>query len=169
VRRKLIAVALACAVVAAVVVAVVLVRSGNDDGSGTSAKSVTIRVLATVTNARQVDLPPRGSLNDGDRVFVTSTLRNAAPQFGKPTGTGVGTDNTTITYRSGTERDVSAIVTLPDGNLRLRGTIHVTSPDADVTIPIVDGTRAYENATGTAEARNAQGNQTLNVYRVELP
>ena len=176
-RPKLLAVAAICvAVVAAVAIGAYLVLSDDDSdaaspGTTTSAgsKELTIRVLASVTKATPVDLPPRNVQNKGDRVFVESQLRNAVPQFGRPKGSIVGIDYSTITYLSSTERLVSVQITLPGGGLRLRGTLNVSNPDALVRIPVIGGTRDFEGATGYSEARSASGEQTLNVYRLRLP
>ena len=100
-----------------------LAFSGDDSSGATPAttttstapRSLTIRVLATVTTARPVDLPPRNVQNKGDRVFVESQLRNAVPQFGQPKGSIVGIDYSTITYVSSTRRLVSVQITLPGG------------------------------------------------------
>ena len=130
---------------------------------------MTIRVLATVTTARPVDLPPRNVQNKGDRVFVESQLKNAVPQFGQPKGSIIGQDYSTITYLSPTERLVNVQITLPGGGLHLRGRLKLGNPDAVVRIPVISGTREFAGATGFSEARSAPGNRTLNVYRLELP
>ncbi len=142
---------------------------GTTTTTTTGRRAVTIRVLATVTSARPVDLPPRNVQNKGDRVFVESQLRNAVPQFGRPKGSIVGVDYSTITFLSERERLVNVQITLPGGGLRLRGTIHVSEPDAVVRIPVIGGTRDFQGARGVSEARDAPGNQTLNVYRLQLP
>jgi hypothetical protein len=174
--RTVLGAALAALVVlAGGAVAAYLVFSGDGSSNqaatetSTGPRTMTIRVLASVTTARPVDLPPRNVVNKGDRVFVESQLRNAVPQFGEPKGTVVGTDYSTITYLSGTRRLVSVQVTLPDGGLRLRGTLSVADPNAVVRIPVVGGTRGFEGATGYQEARSASGSQTLNVYHLRLP
>ena len=151
--------------------------SGDDSASATSpgtttstgSRKMTIRVLASVTKANPVDLPPRNVQNKGDRVFVESQLRNAVPQFGQPKGSIVGIDYSTITYLSSTERLVSVQITLPGGGLRLRGTLDVSNPNALVKIPVISGTRDFAGATGYSEARSAGGQQTLNIYRLRLP
>jgi hypothetical protein len=149
--------------------------SGGDSSKAAStdttsgSRMVTIRVLASVTKANPVDLPPRNVQNKGDRVFVESQLRNAVPQFGEPKGAVVGVDYSTITYVTSTTRLVNVQITLPDGGLRLRGTLDVANPDAAVKIPVISGTRDFEGATGYSEALSASGNQTLNVYHLRLP
>ena len=178
-RPKLLAIAAACvAVVAVVAIGAYVVLSDDDDSSGTSSaggttstgsREMTIRVLASVTKANPVDLPPRNVQNKGDRVFVESQLRNAVPQFGQPKGTIVGIDYSTITYLSSTKRLVSVQITLPGGGLRLRGTLDVSNPNALVKIPVISGTRDFAGATGYSEARSAGGRQTLNIYRLRLP
>jgi hypothetical protein len=175
-RPKLLAIAAVCvAVVAVVVVGAFVVLSDDDSteaaepGSTTGPHPLTIRVLATVTTARPVDLPPRNVQNRGDRVFVESQLTNAVPQFGQPKGSIIGRDYSTITYLSPTERLVSVQITLPGGGLRLRGKLKVDDPAAVIRIPVVSGTRDYSGATGFSEARSASGSRTLNVYRLQLP
>ena len=178
-RPKLLAIAAASvAVAAAVAVGVYVLVSDDDDSSDTALpattsatgqRSLTIRVLATVTVARPVDLPPRNVQNKADRVFVESQLKNAAPQFGRPKGSIVGVDYSTITYLSETERLVNVQITLPGGGLHLRGKLEVGDPEAVVRIPVVSGTRDFAGATGFSEARSAPGNRTLNVYRLRVP
>jgi hypothetical protein len=179
-RTKVVAIAAACvAVVALVGVGAYLVLSDDDsseaaaptDTTSTTAgpHAVTIRVLATVTTARPVDLPPRNVQNKGDRVFVESQLTNAVPQFGRPKGSIIGQDYSTITYLSPTERLVNVQITLPGGGLHLRGTLNVSDPAAVVKIPVISGTRDFAGATGVSEARSAPGNHTLNIYRLKLP
>ena len=175
-RTVVAAVAAAVVVVVGGVVAAVVVLSGDDSSdaasttrASTGPRTMTIRVLASVTKANPVDLPPRNVQNKGDRVFVESQLRNAVPQFGQPKGSIVGIDYSTITYISSTTRLVSVQVTLPGGGLRLRGTLNVSNPRALVKIPVISGTRDFEGATGYSEARSAPGQQTLNVYHLRLP
>jgi hypothetical protein len=175
-RTVVAAVAAAVVVIVGGVVAAVVVLSGDDSSdaasttrASTGPRTMTIRVLASVTKANPVDLPPRNVQNKGDRVFVESQLRNAVPQFGQPKGSIVGIDYSTITYISSTKRLVSVQVTLPGGGLRLRGTLNVSNPRALVKIPVISGTRDFEGATGYSEARSAPGQQTLNVYHLRLP
>jgi hypothetical protein len=175
-RTVVAAVAAAVVVVVGGVVAAVVVLSGDDSSdaasttrASTGPRTMTIRVLASVTKANPVDLPPRNVQNKGDRVFVESQLRNAVPQFGQPKGSIVGIDYSTITYISSTKRLVSVQVTLPGGGHRLRGTLNVSNPRALVKIPVISGTRDFEGATGYSEARSAPGQQTLNVYHLRLP
>ena len=117
-----------------------------------------------------VDLPPRNVVNEGDRILVESQLKNAVPQFGRPKGSIIGVDYSTITYVSQTERLVNVQITLPGGGLQLRGSIPVEGGAAAVVkIPVVGGTRDFAGATGVSEARSAEGSQTLNIYRLRLP
>jgi hypothetical protein len=177
-RTKVVAIAAGCVAVVALVAVGAYVVLSDDSSSEASAtttttsagpRSMTIRVLATVTTARPVDLPPRNVQNKGDRVFVQSQLTNAVPQFGRPKGTNIGQDYSTITYLSATERLVNVQITLPGGGLRLRGTLTVTDPAAVVKIPVISGTRDFAGATGFSEVRSAPGNHTLNIYRLQLP
>lgn len=178
-RSKLLAVGAACAVVAFAGLGAGCSSSEDDSASETSPaettttstgpRSMTIRVLATVTSARPVDLPPRNAQNKGDRVFVESQLRNAVPQFDQPKGSIVGVDYSTITYLSARKRLVSVQITLPGGGLRLRGTIRVEGRNAVNRIPVISGTRDFEGATGFSEVRSTSGSETLNVYRLRLP
>ena len=178
VRSKLVAVGAVCVVVVAVGAVVAYLAFSGDDSSeaspattttSTGPRSVTIRVLATVTTARPVDLPPRNVQNKGDRIFVESQLTNAVPQFGRPVGSIIGQDYSTITYLSPTERLVNVQITLPGGGLHLRGKLEVVDPAAVVRIPVISGTRDFAGATGFSEARSAPGSHTLNVYRLRLP
>lgn len=177
-RPKLLAVVAASVAVAAALAVGAYFLVSSDDSSDTAPtgttsttgpRSLTIRVLATVTTARPVDLPPRNVQNKGDRVFVESQLTNAVPQFGQPKGSIVGRDYSTITYLSATERLVNVQITLPGGGLHLRAKLKVGDPEAVVRIPVVSGTREFAGATGFSEARSAPGSHTLNVYRLRLP
>lgn len=176
-RVKLLVAAAACIVVAVgAVVAYAVISDDESDAApatettGTGSRAVTIRVLATVTKAQPVDLPPRNVVNEGDRILVESQLKNAVPQFGRPKGSIIGVDYSTITYVSQTERMVNVQITLPGGGLHLRGTIPVEGGAAAVIeIPVVGGTRDFAGATGVSEARSAEGSQTLNIYRLRLP
>jgi hypothetical protein len=175
-RTVVAAVVAAVLVVVGAVAAAVVVFSGDDSSdaapasqTSTGAREMTIRLLASVTKASPVGLPPRNVQSKGDRVFVESQLRNAVPQFGQPKGSIVGIDYSTITYVSSTERAVSVQVNLPGGGLRLRGTLNVSDPNALVKIPVISGTRDFEGATGYSEARSASGQQTLNVYHLRFP
>jgi hypothetical protein len=180
VRTKVVAIAaVGVAVVAQAAVGGYVLLSDDDSSSAggstdttstsTGPRSVTIRVLATVTTARPVDLPPRNVRNKGDRVFVESQLTNAVPQFGRPVGSIIGQDYSTITYLSPTERLVNVQITLPGGGLHLRGKLEVDDPQVVVKIPVISGTRDFAGATGFSEARSAPGSHTLNVYRLRLP
>lgn len=180
-RVKLLVAAAACIVVAVgAVVAYAVISDDESDAApatgttGTGSRSVTIRVLATVTKAQPVDLPPRNVVNEGDRILVQSQLKNAVPQFGRPKGSIIGVDYSTITYVSQTERLVNVQITLPGGGLHLRGSIPVEGgveggAAAVIEIPVVGGTRDFAGATGVSEARSAEGSQTLNIYRLRLP
>jgi len=143
--------------------------AASTGGTSTGPTTMTIRVLASVTTARPVDLPPRNVVNKGDRVFVESRLTNAVEQFGRPKGSIVGVDYSTITYLSPTERLVNVQITLPGGGLHLRGRLTVADQEAVVKIPVISGTRDFAGATGFSEARSAPGNHTLNIYRLKLP
>jgi len=179
-RAKVVAIAAVCVAVVALVAIGAYVVLSDDDSSDAAAttdttsttsgpRSVTIRVLATVTTARPVDLPPRNVQNKGDRVFVESQLTNAVPQFGRPKGSIIGQDYSTITWLSPTERLVNVQITLPGGGLHLRGTLRVRSSASPVRIPVISGTRDFAGATGFSTARSAPGNHTLNVYHLQLP
>jgi hypothetical protein len=177
-RSKLVVVGAVCVTVAFAGLSAGCSSSGDDSASTTSngettsttgSRSLTIRVLATVTTARPVDLPPRNVQNKGDRVFVESQLTNAVPQFGRPKGSIIGQDYSTITYLSPTERLVNVQITLPGGGLHLRGKLRVRSSASPVRIPVISGTRDFAGATGFSTARSAPGNHTLNVYHLQLP
>jgi hypothetical protein len=135
-----------------------------------------IRVFASVTSARAVDLPPRGQTGTNDRIVVNSQLRNVFPQFDQAKGAIVGRDQTTITYGPGSWRFVKMEVTLPDGRLFLRATVDVADPSAEVRIPVVDGTGAFRSATGYLRTRSGRyrdirsaSGTSLNAYHLRLP
>ena len=118
-------------------------------------------------------MPPKmaasgGLPSKGDVVRGTSVLKNAAPQFGKPKGTVVGSDVYSMTITRAPYRvSVSVKVKLPDGTIQAKGRGDLQAPT--LTIPVVGGTGAYAGARGTSTASGLTGNRSLNVYRVRLP
>jgi Dirigent-like protein len=133
--------------------------------SDTHAESLTIRLIATPTGSRAVDVPPKGQLNKGDAIYGQTVLRNAVAQFGRPKGAIVGRDSEVGTFLSPQMLLVTAVVRIPGGTLRLKGKQAVN--DLTFTLPVVGGSGRFENARGTCAVR-PQGGLLLNVYRLRL-
>src|SRR5688572_16016107 len=110
---------------------------------------MTIRLISTPGAESELrDRPPFGD-SKGDFFRETSILRNAVPQFGRPKGARVGTDDFTLTFLSRTRRRLTGVTELPD--------------------PVVAGTGAFKGARGMLHLRALSGNRTLNVYQLTLP
>lgn len=133
--------------------------------AGTS--SVTFRLISVPTSFRRLDGPPKGVLNKGDVLYVSSRLRNGYTQFGRPKGAVVGSDVWVLTALAKRGWSfVTARVKLPGGTLQLRGRLH-TSQSIRV-LPVVGGTGRFANARGTCEARERIGD-AVNDYQLRLP
>ena len=137
----------------------------------TAAKAVTIRVLVTPVTRTIKDVPPktiklRNEWSKGDTLSGTSILRNAQPQFGKPTGARVGTSRFTDIALSSQMVRTDAVARFPGGTLHIRG---VAPIGPTVKLPVVGGTGIYTGATGVVEGRHLANGDTLNVCRLQLP
>ena len=142
-------------------------QAGNDSGSRTQ----TIRVVSKVVDFRVlVNRPPQGVGNVGDKMQAKNSLRNAVAQFGRPKGALVGSDVQTITVTSvtPTRARVTVAVTLPGGTLRVAGSVTASNQTA---LPVVGGSGDFAGARGTTEVKSldADGDPSLNIYRLRLP
>ena len=91
-------------------------------------------------------------------------LLNVVPQFGRKAGAAVGTEHSTLTFRSSTRATISGAVTLPGGTLSYRGAGRIGSSTPN---PVVGGTGRFAGARGTLVVGN--GTSPLNTYRLTLP
>jgi len=156
----------------AVFVATVFLMVAPADAShrGASAK-MTIRLISTSTTGDWLhDGEPQGDLNKGDVFWIKSILRNAIPQFNRPKGAIVGSDVTTVKVVSTSPAidDVTLVTKLPGGTLRGSGRVRESKTEV---MPITGGTGKFAGARGTLESTSpdANGDRSLNVYRLRLP
>ena len=125
---------------------------------GADSKAMTIRVTSIPTTLEVVkDREPSRVLSAGDVIRARSTLRNAARQFGRPTGAVVGRDVGLVTFMSSTEGAVKVTATLPGGTIRSTGR---DTPVPNQTLRVVGGTEVRRGAwgprgAGTRSARSS--------------
>jgi HAMP domain-containing protein len=133
------------------------------------ARTITIRLIATEDNAKRiVDRAPEYETGTGDVIVVTSFLRNAVAQFGRPKGAVVGGSAATFTVVTSTRADLSVEISLPGGTLWAGGRVRF---GAVQTYSVTGGTGKFRHARGTGESRalGTSGNRRLNVYHLRLP
>jgi hypothetical protein len=133
--------------------------------------TMTIRLISTATDGGWLhDGEPQGDLNKGEVFWIKSTLRNAIPQFNRPKGAIVGSDVTTIKVVSTSPAidDATLVTKLPAGTLRGAGRVRETKTQV---MPVTGGTGKFAGARGTLESTSldANGDRSLNVYRLRLP
>jgi hypothetical protein len=127
-------------------------------------RTLVVRLTSVTTSLTPHDVAPSG-FSAGDRYFAKSRLLNRVPQFGKPKGAVVGSDQGTLTVLSATVARSVGVATLPGGTIRFRGSGKV---GARTSIPIVGGTGDYAGARGTLVVSQA-GDTTFNTYNLKLP
>lgn len=103
------------------------------------------------------DRPPYGVDSKGDFLRAGSILRNAAPQFGKPKGARVGTDDFLIKYVSAKRQLVRGRTRLPGGVIRVETVVPAGAPAP--IVPVSGGTGVFDGARGTLESRALPGDQ----------
>ena len=133
--------------------------------------SLTIRVYVTQVRQSVEDVPPRTfalahEYTTGDRISGTDALRNAGPQFDRPTGASVGTDRYVFTAVAWQTVKVDFVAMLPGGTLHARTEGKIGSKPE---LPIIGGTGAFAGATGSVEGVHLANGKKLNVYRLQLP
>jgi hypothetical protein len=148
----------AALVLLVVAVAASTARAGADE-------LTLIKLVSITTSERDNDVPPKG-VSIGDSEFSTSRLVNAVPQFGKPKGAVVGSDQSTTTLRSASMARVEGVTKLPGGSLVIYGTVRFI-PHGQV-FPIGGGTGAFSGAHGTVTVTpfGKDARRALNVYRL---
>jgi hypothetical protein len=144
------------------------VQAAPDAGT----RTVTIRLISTeYSGATIVDRAPRNMLSRGDVIVVTSFLRNAIAQFGRPKGAVVGADNATVTILTSTHADMRLEMSLPGGTLGAGGRIRLGPIQ---TYAVRGGTGKFSHARGTGESRAIPGkfgggDRRTETYRLRLP
>jgi hypothetical protein len=134
-------------------------------------KSVTIRVFVTPVTRSFRDVPPKthgttGEYTKGDTLSGTSSLRNAARQFGKPKGAHVGTSRFVFTALSTERARFDGVARLPGGTVHARGLVKV---EGSLQVAIVGGTGVYAGATGVVEGQVLASGVQLDVLRLRVP
>lgn len=129
-----------------------------------AAAKLELRLISTVEASSHTDRPPKGD-GVGDVYRFRSVLRNARPQFGKPTGAVVGRDWSTFTLTSATAATVTVRVELPGGTLHVEG----RSVGGATTLRVTGRTGRYAGATGTVTGRDLPDGRSTNNYHLVLP
>ena len=131
-----------------------------------NAGSVTIVVTSvTVTNTYH-DIGPKGA-SAGDTVVGKDKLLNAAAQFARKKGAGVGVDRGTLLFTGPHTATFRGVATLPDGTLILQGVV-TGLKNGGLIIPVTGGTGRYAKARGTLTVGPGK-TRALNTYRLVLP
>jgi hypothetical protein len=151
--------------IAVVFAALVLPAAGSARANAT----LVVRLVSITTSTRVDDKPPRGP-TAGDRIFQTSRLLNAVPQFGKARNAVVGSDRGILTFTSPSTARLDVTATLPGGTLRVRGPLRMLR-DGSQRYPVVGGTGRFAGARGTVTVGASSGTRprASNVYRLTLP
>lgn len=155
----------------ALLVAAALVLLAAPAADSRTSGSLTIRLVSVKESDGWLkDGDPRGEPNAGDVFWVTSTLRNAVPQFGRAKGASVGSDvsNVRVVSTSPAVDDVTFVAKLPGGLLRGTGRVREGRTDR---IPVTGGTGKFAGARGVLESSRLDGNgdRSVNVFRLRLP
>jgi hypothetical protein len=115
-----------------------------------------------------VDQAPKHAVSKGDVIVVTSLLRNAIAQLGRPKGDVVGGDSAVFTILTSAQANLKVETSLPGGTLRARGRVRFGPLQA---YAVTGGTGRFAHAHGTGESRALGSNSSrrLKVYRLRLP
>lgn len=99
--------------------------------------------------------------SNGTRSSWTSQLLNATPQFGKPAGAKVGAE---VGISHGAQ--FVGGIKLPGGVLTYSGRVKRLPRHGGIVIPVVQGSGAFDGATGTY-TRSESGSTTTVVIRLQ--
>ena len=124
----------------------------------------TIVVTSVTEKYVSHDIPPKGA-SKGDTIVYRDRLLNARAQFGKRTGTKVGTDSGTLRFTGAHTASFKGRATLPGGTLTLSGDVY-TLQNGDLVIPVTGGTGAYVGMTGTLTVGTGK-NRVRNTYTLK--
>jgi hypothetical protein len=157
--------ALIAAVVLVLALLAVSAASGSTPSAGGTPTALVIQLESHVTASFSDDRPPKGDSN-GDRYLVRDNLINVRKQFGKAVGAVVGHDSGIIVITGPKVGTIVGIAILPDGKIRFRGVLSLTSvPGPPLTV--TGGTGRYAQARGKVVI--GPGAFPLNTYRLSLP
>jgi hypothetical protein len=133
--------------------------------SAAEAKTITFSVTSVTLSIKPTDLPPKGT-SKGDTIVYRDRLLNTARRFGRPKGAIVGSDHGTLTFTGAHTARFSGTVVLPDGTLRLAGSV---TPLANgmLQFRVAGGTGRYAKATGTVVVGSGNA-RALNTYHLTL-
>jgi hypothetical protein len=142
----------------------VLAAAGPPAAQAASPPAV-ISLVSTTTSYSSKDKAPKGT-SAGDRQLFTSRLRNAVTQFGKPKGTVVGSDRSTLVVTASRKARMQTVAKLPGGTITVSGLLSAAGNGA-ISVPVVSGTGIFEGAKGTLTILKAiDANTAGNVYRL---
>jgi hypothetical protein len=130
------------------------------------AETITFSVMSVVVSAKPTDVPPKGA-SKGDKILERDRLVNTGARFGRAKGAVVGTDHGTLTFTSTHTARYSGTVVLPDGTIKLAGSITLLARGS-LRIKVVGGTGRYAKATGSVVVGPGD-KRSLNTYRLTLP
>ena len=115
------------------------------------------------------DRPPYGVDSKGDFLRAGSILRNAAPQFGKPKGARVGTDDFLIKYLSAKRQLVRGPAR--DSPAALLGSTPLSQPEPPhLSFQPLAARACLKEGAGLSRVVHYQVTSgRLNIYRLRLP
>src|SRR5207248_4944791 len=93
--------------------------------SRANARPAVIKVIAIDTSDHPVDVAPKGP-SVGDRDLGTERLVNALAQFGKPKGSTVGSEISSLFVTGPKSFNVVLVSKLPGGLIRAEGPVEMT-------------------------------------------
>ena len=134
--------------------------------SAAQAETLTFSVTSVSVVVKPTDLPPKGT-SKGDTIVYRDRLLNTVRRFGRPKGAVVGSDRGTLTYTGPHTARFSGTAVLPDGTLRLAGSV-IPLGNGVLQFRVAGGTGRYAKATGTVVV-GAGNERVLNTYRLNLP
>jgi hypothetical protein len=146
--------------------AVIAVLTAAVFASPAQARTITFSVTSVSVSVKPTDLQPKGT-SKGDTIVYRNRLLNTARRFGRPKGAVVGSDHGILTFTGAHTARYSGMAILPDGTLRLAGSV----------IPLANGVLQFRVAGGTGRYAKATGNvlvgagnaRALNTYHLTVP